>query len=71
LDLKAQLMPSTTLNLRRLKKQDVENLVRGYAGQKHFDRTDNEIHNLAALSDGYPLGLKEMLGKKDSLRKNH
>lgn len=63
-DLKAQLMPATTLKLRHLKKQDVESLVRGYAGQNHFDWTDNEIRHLAALSDGYPLGLKEMFREK-------
>ncbi len=68
-DLKAQLMPATTLNLRHLKQQDVENLLRGYVAQNHLNWKENYIHHLASLSDGYPLGLKEMLIKKGNPRK--
>ncbi|HOS14952.1 MAG TPA: hypothetical protein PLF58_09830 [Smithella sp.] len=63
-DLKAQLMPATTLNLRHLKKQEVENLLRTYAKKHHVAWTENDIRNPACLSDGYPLSLKEMLKKK-------
>lgn len=69
-DLKAQFMPATTLNLRHLKQQDVESLVHDYVVQNHLNWAENHIHNLAILSDGYPLGLTEMLRKKDSPR-NH
>ena len=63
-DLKAQLMPATTLNLRYLKQQDVENLLHNYAEQYHAAWTEKDIRNLASLSGGYPLGLKEMLEEK-------
>ena len=63
-DLKAQFMPATTLNLRHLKQQDIQNLLHTYAEQHHTAWTDHDICNLSSLSDGYPLRLKEMLEKK-------
>ncbi|HNY50794.1 MAG TPA: hypothetical protein PLV50_09305 [Smithella sp.] len=63
-DLKAQLMPATTLNLRYLKQQDVQNLLRIDAEQHLAAWNDHDIRDLASLSEGYPLGLKSMLEKK-------
>ena len=63
-ELKAQFIPAVTLILRHLKKDDIENILHVYAEQYHFNWTDNHIHNLSALSDGYPLGLVEMLRKR-------
>lgn len=63
-ELKVQLVPEETLILRYLKVNDVENLLRNFANQLHFNWTNHYIHNLAILSDGYPLGLAEMLKEK-------
>lgn len=65
-DLMAQLMPATTLKLRHLKNEDVKKLLSIYNKQYHFSWTDSHIHNLAAMSDGYPLELAEMFGKQIS-----
>lgn len=69
-ELKTQFIPSVTLTLRYLKKDDIENILNAYAEQYHFDWTDNHIHNLSALSDGYPLGLVEMLRKRRNPQKH-
>lgn len=63
-ELKAQLVPEETLILRYLKVNDVENLLRNCANQSLFNWTNHYIHHLAILSDGYPLGLAEMLKEK-------
>ncbi len=67
--LKAQLMPATTLNLGHLKNEDVKKLLSIYNKQYHFFWTDSHIRSLAAMSDGYPLGLAEMFGKRLSFPK--
>lgn len=64
--LKAQFIPAVTLTLGYLKKNDVENLLHNYAEKYQFNWTDKYIHNLAILSDGYPLGLVEMLRKRSN-----
>lgn len=63
-ELKAQLVPEETLILRHLKVNDIENLLMNFANQSLFNWTNHYIHNLAILSDGYPLGLAEMLKEK-------
>lgn len=63
LALKTQLMPSATFTLRYMKVNDVEDLLRNYADQYHFNWTDNYMCNLATLSNGYPLGLVGILAK--------
>lgn len=60
-DLKALFMPYTDLTLHNLKTNDVEILLRHYYKQYQVDRTENYVHNMARLSDGYPLVLAEML----------
>lgn len=69
-ELKSQFIPSISLTLRHLKKNDVKNLLHAYAEEYHFNWTDNYINNLAALSDGYPLGLVGMLRKKRNPQKH-
>jgi len=66
-ELKAQLVPEATLTLSYLKVNDVENLLRNCANQSHVNWTNHSIHNLAILSNGYPLGLAEMLKEKRKL----
>ncbi len=70
-ELKTQFVPLATLTLRHLKKDDVENLLHIYSEKYHFNWTDKHIHHLAALSDGYPLGLMEMLKKKRNPQCSH
>ncbi len=63
-EIKALLLPAKTLILCHFKKEDIKNLLSIYAKQHQFRWTENYINNLATLSNGYPLGLAEMLGKR-------
>jgi hypothetical protein len=62
--LKAQFMPFVILTLGHLKTNDVENLLHNYAEKNHLNWMNSFTHKLALLSDGYPLGLVEMLKKE-------
>jgi hypothetical protein len=63
-ELKAQLMPATTIMLRNLEDIDVENILKMHSNQCNLNWTKDHIHNLAALTGGYPLGIVECLKKK-------
>ena len=62
-EIKAQLMPTVTLILSHLKKDDVKNLFSMYAKKHNINYSENYIYNLATLSGGYPLGIVEMIKK--------
>lgn len=62
--LKAQLLPTNTVSLNYLKDEDVISLIRLHSEKYHLDWSDAYIHNLAALSGGYPLGIIEMIRNK-------
>jgi|SRR5208283_3981686 hypothetical protein len=64
LELRAQLMPSTIINLRYLDHIEVENLLQIFSNQYGLNWTEDYIRNLASLTSGYPLGITEMLRKK-------
>ncbi len=60
-EIKTQLMPTVTLILSHLKKDDVKNLLSMYAKKHNINYSENYIYNLATLSNGYPLGIVEMI----------
>jgi len=62
--LKALLIPSISLTLRRLNKKDIEHALQRYADSHHLDWTRSHIQTLTTLSNGYPLGLAELLKSK-------
>jgi len=70
LELRVQLMPSTTINLRYLECIDVENFLLTFSNQNSLAWTEDHIRNLASLTFGYPLGIVEMLKKKKGLYNN-
>ena len=63
-ELKAQFIPFAILTLGHLKTNDVEKLLHNYSEKYHLNWMSNYTHKLALLSDGYPLGLVEMLRKE-------
>jgi len=70
LELRVQLMPSTTINLRYLECIDVENFLLTFSNQNSLAWTEDHIRSLASLTFGYPLGIVEMLKKKKGLYNN-
>jgi len=64
LKLKALLIPSINLTLHRLYKKDIEKALQRYADSHPLCWTKSHIQMLATLSNGYPLGLAELLKSK-------
>ena len=62
--LKSLLIPFTILTLHNLKTKDVEILLYYYTERYNFHWTNDYIHDLAKISDGYPLILAELFRKK-------
>ncbi|MGD0169413.1 MAG: ATP-binding protein [Smithella sp.] len=62
-ELKAQFMPAKSITLNNLNVFDTENLLYSYSNHNQLNWTDNYRRNLAALTNGYPLGLTQMLKK--------
>jgi hypothetical protein len=60
-ELKAQLMPAKSIKLSNLNVSDIKILLRCYSDQNQLDWTDKYRNNLATLTNGYPLGLAQML----------
>jgi hypothetical protein len=59
--LRAWLHPALLLKVPYLGGESARQFFRHYSKKYFFGWTDGEIHELAAISGGYPLGMKEIL----------
>ena len=62
--LRKELIPAEVITLRHLSVRDGDHLFRHFAGKYRFDWSDNHIKMLATATQGYPLGIKEILHKE-------
>jgi hypothetical protein len=61
--LRACLYPAFLLKVPHLEEESSRDFFRYYSQKYLLGWTDREIHELAAISGGYPLGMKEMVSR--------
>ena len=70
LHLRARLMPSLLIHLSHLSRKSAREFFRCSSKQHHFHLTEEEIKNLAEMSGGYPLGMKDVVSRKLARSRN-
>jgi len=62
--LRGWLHPALLLNIAYLGNQPTQEFFRHFSEKYHFRWTEEEINNLAEMSGGYPLGMKEIVTRR-------
>jgi hypothetical protein len=62
--MEVQLLPAITIYLSNLNTKAVINFLGKYSDKYHLNWSDAYIHNIAALTGGYPLSIIEMIRSK-------
>jgi len=62
--LRVWLYPALLMKVTYLKEQKAREFFRHLSRKYHFCWSDEEINHLAAMSGGYPLGMKEVMNRK-------